>query len=300
EGFVRVGALGSVPIRGIVNQVEVCELQGINTRMRIHARATRSLSKFVGRKDEIERLSRAARLARSEHGQVVALVGDAGVGKSRILLEFARLPDMQGWLILHGGSVSYGKATSYLPLIDLLKGYCEIQSRDNEQQVRERIAKKLLSLEDEKLLAQLPLFAGALGIGVNDDAWRNLTPPERQTLMFDALKRLLICESQRQPLCVVFEDLHWVDAETQTFLETLLESVPAARVLLLVNYRPEYENRWAGRSYVTQVRVDPLPAASSDELLDMLLGSHSELHPVKQRLIEATQGNPLFLEESVR
>ena len=236
-----MGALGPVPLRGIANQVEVCELEGINTRMRIHALAKRGLSKFVGRNDEIERLIRAATQAKSGHGQVVALVGEAGVGKSRIFLEFARLPDMQGWLMLQGGSVSYGKATSYLPLIDLLSGYFEIQSRDSEQQVRERIARKLLALGDEKLLSQLPLFAAALGIRPSDDAWGNLTPAERQSLMFDALKRLLICESQKQPLCLVFEDLHWIDAETQTFLEMLLESIPAARVLVLVNYRLEYE-----------------------------------------------------------
>lgn len=300
EGFIRVGALGPVPLRGVVNQVEVCELEGINTRMRIHALAKRGLSKFVGRNDEIERLRRAATQAKSGHGQVVALVGEAGVGKSRIFLEFARLPDMQEWLILQGGSVSYGKATSYLPLIELLNKYFEIQTRDSEQQVRERIATKLLALGDEKLLAQLPLFAATFGSRVSQDAWKNLTPPERQSLMFDALKRLLIRESQKQPLCLVFEDLHWIDAETQTFLEILLESIPAARVLVLVNYRLEYENRWSGKSYFLQVRVDPLPVASADELLDMLLGSHPELHPVKQKLIEATQGNPLFLEESVR
>jgi tetratricopeptide (TPR) repeat protein len=300
EGFFRVKTIGRVPLRGIAGEVAICELKGVNTRMRMRALAVRGLSHFVGRQGEIESLGRAAAYAGAGHGQVVALVGEAGVGKSRIFLEFARSLGRQGWLILEGGSVSYGKATSYLPLIDLLSRYFEIQGRDTEQQIRERLARKLLALGDEKLLAQLPLFAGALRIGVSDDAWANLTPSERQSLTFDAIKRLLVRESENQPLCLMFEDLHWIDAETQTFLEMLLESVPAARILLLVNYRPEHENRWAGKSYFSQMRVDPLPVASADELLDKLLGPGAELLPIKKRLIEATQGNPLFLEESVR
>jgi class 3 adenylate cyclase/tetratricopeptide (TPR) repeat protein len=300
KGFVRAKTIGSVPLKGIADPVEVYELEGVNTRNRMHALAARGLSKFVGRQDEIESLSRAATRAKAGHGQVVALVGEAGVGKSRIVLEFARSLEAQGWLILEGGSVSYGKATSYLPLIDLLSRYFQIQDRDTEQQVRERIGKKLLALGDEKLLAQMPLLSGILGISVSDNAWANFHPFERQSLIFDAFKRLLIRESQNQPLCLVFEDMHWIDAETQRFLEMLLESIPAARVLLLVNYRPEYENRWTEKSYFSQLRIDPLVAASADELLDALLGSDAQLLPIKKRLIEATQGSPLFLEECVR
>ena len=123
---------------------------------------------------------------------------------------------------------------------------------------------------------------------------------ERQTLIFDAFKRLLVRESQNQPLCLVIEDMHWIDAETQTFLEMLLESIPAARMLLLVNYRPEYEDRWTGKSYFSQLRIDPLAAANADELLDALLGADASFVPIKKRLIEVSQGNPLFLEECVR
>ena len=299
-GFVRVKAIGSVPLRGIAGPVEVCELEGVNTRNRMHALAALGLSKFVGREHEIESLSWAATRAKAGQGQAVALVGEAGVGKSRIFLEFARSLGAQGWLILEGGSVSYGKATSYLPLIHLLSRYFEIQDRDTEQQVRERVGRKLLTLGDEKLLAQLPLLTGALGISVSDDGWTNIHPFERQSLIFEAVKRLLVREAQNQPLCLVIEDMHWVDAETQTFLEMLLESIPATRVLLLVNYRPEYQNRWTEKSCFTQLRIDPLAAGSVDELLDALLGSDTELLPIKKKLIEATQGNPLFLEECVR
>jgi class 3 adenylate cyclase/tetratricopeptide (TPR) repeat protein len=300
EGFVRVGPFEPVSVKGIEQPVEVCELKGINTRMRNQALAARGLSKFVGREREIEMLARAAAQAHSGRGQMVALVGEAGVGKSRIFMEFTRSPQLTGWLTLAAGSVSYGKATSYLPLVDLLTRYFEIQTRDDERRVREKIAGKLFALGEKKLLDQIPLFLGALGMGVSDEAWNNLTPAERQSQMFAALKQLLIRESQQQPLCLMFEDLHWIDAETQTFLEMLLESVPAARVLLLVNYRPDYKHRWAGKSYFAQARIDPLPAESADELLEVLLGSSAELGPVKKALIEVTEGNPLFLEESVR
>jgi class 3 adenylate cyclase/tetratricopeptide (TPR) repeat protein len=300
KGFVRVKAIGTVPLKGIADPVEVYELEGVNTRNRMHALAARELSKFVGRQGEIESLGRAAAHAREGRGQVVSLVGDAGVGKSRIFLEFVRSLGSQGWLILEAGSTSYDKATSYLPLIDLLSGYFQIQDRDTEQQVRERVGKKLLALGDKKLLAQLALLTGALGIGTSDDAWTSFHPFERQNQMLDTIRRLLVRESQNQPLCLVIEDMHWIDAETHRFFETLLESVPTARILLLVNYRPEYEKRWTEKANFSQLRVDPLGAASADELLDALLGSDAELVGIKERLIEAAQGNPLFLEECAR
>jgi class 3 adenylate cyclase/tetratricopeptide (TPR) repeat protein len=300
EGFVRVRALGPRTLKGIQDPVQVCQLEGVNTRMRIHALAARGLSKFVGRQHEIEMLQRMAGQALAGHGQVVALVGEAGVGKSRVFLEFIHSSTIEGWLVLEAGSVSYGKATSYLPLVDLLTRYFDIQARDDEQRVRDKVVAKLSGFGEEKLLAQTPFFLGALGMALKTDIWTNLAPAERQRAMFDALKRLLIRESQKQPLCLVFEDLHWIDAETHAFLEMLSESIPAARLMLLVNYRPEHQSIWAGRSYFSQVRIDPLAAASADTMLDELLGSHAELGPIKRALIDVTEGNPLFLEESVR
>jgi class 3 adenylate cyclase/tetratricopeptide (TPR) repeat protein len=300
EGFIRVGSLAPLTVKGVEKPVEVCQLLGVGTRKRIHAHAVRGLSKFVGREVEVEALRRGAAQALSGQGQVVALVGEAGVGKSRVILEFLRSSSVDGWLVMEAGSLSYGKATSYLPLIELLTRYFEIHARDDEATVRDKIVRKLSAFGEAQLIAQTPFFLGVLGMGTGSDAWANLTPAERQSSMFMALKQLLIRESQKQPLCLVFEDLHWVDAETHAFLEMLLGSVPAARVLLLVNYRPEFESGWAGRSYFSQVRIDPLPASSSDEMLDGLLGRHAELAPVKQTLVDITEGNPLFLEESVR
>jgi class 3 adenylate cyclase/tetratricopeptide (TPR) repeat protein len=300
EGFVRTRALGAYTLKGIHDPVQVCVLEGVSTRMRIHALAARATSKFVGRQHEVETLRRAAALALSGRGQVVALVGEAGVGKSRAFLEFIHAPPMQDWLVLEAGSVSYGKATSYLPVVDLLTRYFGIHSRDGEQEVREKVVAKLSALAEHHLIAQAPFFLGFMGAELSSDAWTNLSPLERQRTMVEALRRLLVLESQRQPLCLVFEDLHWIDAETQAFLDVLLESIPAARLLLLVNYRPEYQSSWSGKSYFSQVRIDPLPPPNAGEMLDGLLGSDAELAPIKRALIDVTEGNPLFLEESVR
>ena len=199
---------------------------------------------------------------------------------------------MQGWLVLEAGSVSYGKATSYLPLVDLLTRYFDIHVRDDEQRVRDKVVAKLAGFAEEQLLAQSPFLLGILGVGLTSDAWTNLSPPERRRTIVDALKRLFVRESQRQPLCLVFEDLHWVDTETQAFLETLLDSIPAARLLLLVNHRPEYRSSWGGKSYFSQVRIDPLPPASADEMLDGLLGSHAEARAHQAGADRGDRGQP--------
>jgi class 3 adenylate cyclase len=300
EGFVEVRELGTRHLKGIQDAVKVYQLEGVSTRMRIQALAARRMSKFVGRQAEIDILHRRAGQARSGRGQIVALMGEAGIGKSRIVLEFIHSDAMSEWQVLEAGSVSYGKATAYLPLVDLLTRYFEIHSRDNESRIRDKIVEKLTILGEEKLLAQTPFFLAALGMMVNNELWARLMPVERQRGMFDALKGLLILESQRKPLCLVFEDLHWVDEETHAFLDTLIDSVPAARLLMVVNYRPEHRSRWAGRSYFSEIRLEPLPAPSAAQMLEMLLGSHTDLDPLKQALIDMTEGNPLFLEESVR
>ena len=300
EGFIEARELGSRHLKGVQDEIRVYQLDGVNTRMRIQALAARRMTKFVGRAEEIETLRRKAAQAHAGRGQVVAFVGEAGIGKSRIVLEFIHSDAMAGWQVLEAGSVSYGRATAYLPIVDLLTRYFDIHTRDDESRVRDKIAEKLTALGEERVPAQLPFFLAALGMVVSDAAWARLMPIERQRDIFDALKRLLIRESQRKPLCLVFEDLHWVDAETHTFLDTFLDSIPGARVLMVVDYRPEHRSRWAGRSYFAELRLEPLPVTIAGELLDTLLGSESELDPLKQALIDLTEGNPLFLEESVR
>jgi predicted ATPase len=202
-------------------------------------------------------------------------------------------------LILESGSVSYGKATTYLPVIDLLKAYFSIEDRDDVRKICEKVTGKLLTL-DKSLEPTLPAFLTLLDVAVEDELWQNLDPPQRRQRTLEAIKRLLLRESQVQPLVLVFEDLHWVDSETQAFLDSLIESLPTARLLLLVNYRTEYQHGWGSKTYYSQLRIDPLPPESAEELLQALLGSDSSLAPLKKLLIERTEGNPFFIEESVR
>jgi class 3 adenylate cyclase/tetratricopeptide (TPR) repeat protein len=300
EGFVQVKSLGPIRVKGMSEAVEAYEVTGVGvTRSRLQAAAARGLTRFVGRDAEIEQLRKALELAGAGHGQVVGVVGESGVGKSRLFYEFIHSHRTQGWLILESGSVSYGKATSYLPVIDLLKAYFKIQDRDDEREITEKVTGKLLTL-DKALEPTLPAFLALLHVPVDDPKWRALDPSQRRQQSLGAVKRLLLRESQAQPLILLFEDLHWIDSETQAMLESLVESLPTVRLLLLVNYRPEYQHSWANKTYYTRLRLDPLPPESAGEILNSVLGNDGGLESLKQLLIERTEGNPFFLEESVR
>ena len=280
--------------------MEVFELVGASgIRRRLQAAAVRGLTRFVGRDTELAALGQALERAGGGHGQVVAVVGEAGVGKSRLVYECVHAPSTQGWQVLESASVSYGKATPYFPVIDLLKRYVHVEDADDPRTIRAKVTGQVLTL-DETLQETIPALLWLLDALPEESPFRALDPPQRRQRLLDALKRVLLRESQVQPLLLVFEDLHWIDTETQALLDRLVDSLPTARILLLVNYRPEYQHGWSNKTSYTQLRLDPLPPASADEVLQALLGDDPSLTPLKPRLIARTEGNPFFLEESVR
>ena len=298
EGYVAVKPLGPVPVKGLAGPVEVYEVTGAGAaRTRLQVAARRGLTRFVGRDAELEQLRRAQQLAGEGNGQVAAIVGEAGVGKSRLVYEFIHSHRLQGWLVLECTSVSYGKATSYSPVIDLLKGYFKIQDRNDLREIREKVTGKLLTL-DEALRPTLPPLLALLDVPVEDAAWQALDPGQRRQRTLDSVKRLLLREAREQALVLIFEDLHWIDHETQALLDSLIESLGSARVLLLVNYRPDYQHTWGSKACYSQLRLDALPAESAGELLEVLLGDDAGLDPLKQLLVK--RGNPFFLEETIR
>src|SRR5215468_5446744 len=300
EGLVQVHALGRFPVKGLPEPVEVFELVGASAiRRRLQASAVRGLTRFVGRQQELAVLQQALERGGTGHGQVVAIVGEPGVGKSRLVYEFIHSHYTPGWLVLESTSVSYGKATSYFPVIDLLKRYSHVEERDDTRTIRAKVTGQVLTL-DPALQDTVPALLWLLDALPEDSPFFQRDPPHRRQRTVDALKRVLLRESQEQPLLLIFEDLHWIDSETQALLRSLVESLPTARLLLLVNYRPEYQHGWGSKTYYVQLRLDPLPPVSADELLHSQLGNDASLTPLTQLLIARTEGNPFFLEESVR
>jgi class 3 adenylate cyclase/tetratricopeptide (TPR) repeat protein len=300
EGFVQVKSLGPTPIKGLAEAVPIYEVTGAGTaRTRLQASIARGLTRFVGRDAEVDQLRQMLEQAGGGRGQIVAVVGEPGVGKSRLFYEFIHSHRTQDWLVLESSSVLYGKATPYLPLIDLLKSYFKIADRDDTRAVRAKVTGNVLTL-DEALKDSIAPLLWLLDALPKDHEFVALDPAERRERTLDAVKRVVLRESRSQPLLLVFEDLHWIDAETQALLDALVESLPTASVLLAVNYRPEYQQTWGNKTYYRQLRIDALPPDTAEALLETLLGDNPELRPLRRLLIERTEGNPLFLEESVR
>jgi len=225
-------------------------------------------------------------------------MGEPGVGKSRLVFEFKAIAQA-GCLVLEAYSVSHGKASAYLPVIELLKSYFRITAQDDARARREKVAGKIVML-DRGLEDTLLYLFGLLGIVEGDDPLAQLTPQLRRRRTLETVKRILVRESLNQPLIVIFEDLHWIDTETQALLNLMVDGIANARILLLVNYRPEYKHEWGNKTYYTQLRLDSLGKESAGEMLTALVGDTGEVVPLKRLIIERTEGNPFFIEEIVQ
>ena len=299
EGYFEFRALGPTAVKGLNTPVEVYEVVRagpLRTHFQLSAR--RGLTRFVGREREMAAMAGALEQAMAGHGQIVAAVGEAGAGKSRLMYEFkATIPD--GCKVLEAYSVSHGKASAWLPVIELLKSYFEIADEDDDSRRSEKVEAKTRAL-DPALAETLPYILSLLGIAGAGAPLAMMDAQVRRRRTLEAVKRIIIRESLKQPLVVIFEDLHWIDAETQELLDLLVDSVASARILLLVNYRPEYHHEWGNRTCYTQLRLDPLGGQSADEMLHALLGGDASLQSLKRLIIEKTQGNPFFMEEIVR
>jgi predicted ATPase/class 3 adenylate cyclase len=299
EGYFQLNSLGPTRVKGISEPVNVYEVTGLGPlRTRLQQAAGRGFSKFVGRRAEMDALKRVAEQAKAGRGQIAAAMAEAGVGKSRLFFEF-KAENQSGWMVLQAFSVSHGKASAYLPVIDLLHGYFGIDRDDDDsRQRREKVNGKLLTL-DRSLEEVLPYLHALLGLSDENSPLAQMDALVRKRRTLEAIKRILVRESLNQPLIVIFEDLHWIDEETQELLNLLADSIGTAKILLLVNYRPEYRHEWGSKTYYSQLRLDPLGNESAEEMLTALVGDATEVRPLKRLIIERTEGNPFFMEETV-
>ena len=299
EGYIQVRPRGAATVKGLREPIDVFEVTGTTAvRSRLQARAGRGLTKFVGRHDELAQLLALFERVRQGQGRVVAVIAEPGLGKSRLYAELLHAPQTNDCLILETGCLSYRRAAAWLPIIELLRAYFQIEPHDEPRKIENKISGRVYSL-DELLIPYIAPFLWLLDAPVDDPAWQRLDPPRRRLRALEGVKRLLLRESRVQPVLLVVEDLHWIDTETQTLLNDLIESLPTTRVLLLLNYRPEYQHGWASKSVYQQLRLDPLAPETADALLASLLGHDPDMEPLKRLLIERTDGNPFFLEEAV-
>ena len=299
RGWVEVKPLGPVMVRGLETPVEAYEIVGAPAaRSRLQASAAHGLTRFVGRAGELDALQQIFAGVRDGLARVVALVGEAGVGKSRLLREFARGAASQGALVLESGSRAYGAGAAFRPGIEILRRYFKIEPGDEARAVHEKVTGKVLML-DRSLEDSITPLLGMLQALPTTDPFLSRTPAERREQAAAAVLRLLQRESQVQPLVLVFEDMHWASPETQRSLDLVVNVLPPS-IMVIVSYRPAYDDGWSGKPSYTRLRIDPLPPAVAGDLLDALLGDSAELAPLKTLLVDRTDGNPLFLEESVR
>jgi class 3 adenylate cyclase/tetratricopeptide (TPR) repeat protein len=304
EGYFALKPLGPARIKGVSGPLEIYEVTGPGLlRTRLQRSAAHGYTRFIGRQGEMETVRHAAELVKTGHGRMLAVVAEPGIGKSRLLYEF-RVKQRSEWMVLEALSISHGKASAYLPVIDLLHGYFGIRADDDLRTRREKVNGRIVTLDPALEDTRTYLF-GLLGLVDGDDPLAGMDAQIRRQRTLEALKRILLRESRNQQLMVIFEDLHWIDEETQAFLNLLADSIGTEKVLLLMSYRPQYSHQWSGKSYYTELRLDPLGKESAGEMFDTLLGLNAEtiaepLLALKRLVVEKTEGTPLFIEEIVQ
>jgi class 3 adenylate cyclase/tetratricopeptide (TPR) repeat protein len=292
--FFTFSSLGPLQVKGKEEPQDAYELiEASEVRTRLEASAVSGLTRFVGRAKEMETLSDALDKASSGQGQVVGIVGEAGVGKSRLILEMRHM--FPEYTYLEGRCLHYGGSMAYLPLLDILRSYFEIKEGEREYVINKKMKEKILLL-DEHLTTALAPFQDLLSLET-DDAYRTLEPKQKRERIFEALRDLFIRESQKTPLVLIVEDLHWIDKTSEEFLDYLIGWLATTPALLILLYRPEYTHRWGSKSFYATIRVDHLSLPTSAELVQSILSEAEMVLELKDLILGKAAGNPLFMEE---
>ena len=295
--FFEFEPLGKIEMKGKEEPQEAFELiKTGEVETRIEAATAKGLTKFIGRKNSMAALTEALEKAMSGAGQVAGLVGEAGVGKSRLLLEMRKQFPKDEYTYLEGRCLHFGGSMAYLPILDILRSYFEIKEGDREFILKKKMADKIAGL-DEKLKGCLPCFQELLSLKVEDKIYLNLEPMQKRDRIFESIRDLLVRESQNKPLIVVVEDLHWTDKTSEEFLNYLIGWLANAKILLILLYRPEYTHQWGSKSYYNRIGLDQLTTTSSAELVQAILEGGEVVPELRELILNRAAGNPLFMEE---
>ncbi len=297
KDYFEFHPLGKIKVKGKEEPQEAFELiRTGEVETRIGASVARGLTRFVGRRNSMAGLMEAYEKAKAGSGQVVGVVGEAGVGKSRLLLEFRKGLPQKAFSYLEGRCLQYGGAMAYLPLLDILRSCLDIREGDRERIIKKKIAEKTVGL-DSKLSGTVPPFQELLSLKVDDEAYLRLEPQQRRQRTFESIRDLLIRKSQETVLVMAIEDLHWIDRTSEDFLDYLIGWLANAHILLILLYRPEYNHPWGSKSYYNRIGVDQLTIQSSGELVQAVLEGTEVEAELKELILSRAAGNPLFMEE---
>jgi class 3 adenylate cyclase/tetratricopeptide (TPR) repeat protein len=299
EGYLELSGLGEFQVKGASGAVRVHQLIGVGAaRGRLDVSRARGFSKFVGREDELRVLEEALEQAVGGRPQVIGIVGEAGVGKSRLCDMFARRCRARGIPVYQTTGLAHAKSIPLLPVLHIMRSYFDVTDLDSDQTARERIAGKLLLL-DESFAEDLPLLFEFLAVPDPERPSPRMDPDARQRRLLELTKRLVHAQSARQPGITVFEDLHWFDPASEVFVANHVEAAPGTRGLALLNFRPDYRAPWMSKSYYRQIALAPLGPEAIDQLLEDLLGPDPSLTGLVDIVRDRTAGNPFFIEEVV-
>ena len=299
EGYFELKALSPRLVKGMPDPVAAFEVAGLGALRRyLQVSMRRGFTKFVGREREMQDMQRALALAIAGHGQSVAVVSEAGAGKSRLLFEFSRAlpPECR---ILEAYGISHAKGVPWVPVIDMLTSYFDIRSNDDAATRREKVRLALTNL-DPSLEDALPYLHDLLGIADVNDPLNQTHPLIKRARTLEAVKRILLAESQKRPLVLIFEDLQWVDASSRSLLDLLADSIADAKVLLIITYRYEFKSEWRRQENHSEIVLEPLSVAQAEQLLSTLVPDAELTPPLKEYIIGRADGNPFFMEEIVR
>jgi class 3 adenylate cyclase/tetratricopeptide (TPR) repeat protein len=295
--FFDFESLGIVQVKGKEAAQHAYELiKASEVETRIEAAAAKGLTKFVGRGREMEALTEAFEKGRSGSGQVVGIVGEAGVGKSRLLLEIRNMLPQEEFLYLEGRCLHYGGSMAYLPILDILRSCFGIKEGDQAILIKKKMDEKVVQLDD-RLQGALPPFQELLSLKVEDEAFLKVEPQQKRERIFEATRDLLIRESQNKPLVIAIEDLQWIDKTSEEFLDYLIGWLANTHILLILLYRPEYLHQWGSKSYYSKIGVDQLSTRTSSELVQSILEGAEVAPELTDLILNRTTGNPLFMEE---